>query len=268
MLDVNTYDFGARMYDSAIARWTCVDPMGEKHINRSPYNYCENNPMAFVDPDGRDEWEINTLGQIVGYIKTKVHDAIYIVDDKGYRINNKYIIFKYGTIRSTTQEDDFGTSYDVYEMRNDELATLLFEFLAKNTSVEWSQAKNGISGEKGLNFITSSHHEDHDAGMTDLFFKQLRFGYTIRELNHSHYLDVPYPSGLKERDEGDIAFARMVSRIAGQKINFKIYHVQDEKYIEFNANSQRGDFLFNVKMADIVITPKQDEYENINDSID
>ena len=54
MLDVNTYDFGARMYDAAIARWTCVDPMGEKHINRSPYNYCVNNPMAFVDPNGED----------------------------------------------------------------------------------------------------------------------------------------------------------------------------------------------------------------------
>ena len=54
MLDVNTYDFGARMYDAAIARWTCVDPMGEEYTNFSPYNYCVNNPMAFVDPNGED----------------------------------------------------------------------------------------------------------------------------------------------------------------------------------------------------------------------
>ena len=175
-------------------------------------------------------------------------------------------MFKYGTIRSTTQEDDFGTSYDVYEMRNDELATLLFEFLAKNTSVEWSQAKNGISGEKGLNFITSSHHKDHEAGMTDLINKQLRFGYTIRELNHSHPSNTASPSGLKDRTD-DIAFATEVQEVIGQKPSFNIYLPGYDYYINFDSNSKEGDFSI-MTLPEVTLTAKKKEYENINDSID
>ena len=43
------------MYDSNIGRWMVQDPLTEKYYSQSPYNYCVNNPVMFVDPDGL-EW--------------------------------------------------------------------------------------------------------------------------------------------------------------------------------------------------------------------
>jgi RHS repeat-associated protein len=46
--------FGARYYDSGLSIWLSVDPMSDKYPSMSPYNYCANNPVILVDPDGRD----------------------------------------------------------------------------------------------------------------------------------------------------------------------------------------------------------------------
>jgi RHS repeat-associated protein len=50
----NAYDFGARIYDSRLGRWMSVDPHLAKYPSLSPYNYCANNPIIYVDKDGRD----------------------------------------------------------------------------------------------------------------------------------------------------------------------------------------------------------------------
>ena len=51
MHGLNWYDYGARWKDLG---WTSVDPLCEKYYWISPYAYCMNNPIKYVDPDGRD----------------------------------------------------------------------------------------------------------------------------------------------------------------------------------------------------------------------
>ena len=51
---LNVYDYGARLYDPARAGWSNIDPLAEKYPGFSPYAYCLDNPIKFVDQDGRE----------------------------------------------------------------------------------------------------------------------------------------------------------------------------------------------------------------------
>ena len=52
MHGLDWYDYVARQYDPVYGRFTSIDPLCEKYPYLSPYAYCGNNPILFVDPTG------------------------------------------------------------------------------------------------------------------------------------------------------------------------------------------------------------------------
>jgi RHS repeat-associated protein len=61
--DGNASDFGARIYDSRLMRWLCVDPHADRYPSLSGCSAFGNNPISVIDPDGRDIIYYNQKGK-------------------------------------------------------------------------------------------------------------------------------------------------------------------------------------------------------------
>jgi RHS repeat-associated protein len=54
MHGLNWYDFEARQKDAILPMFTTMDPLAEKYYSVSPYAYCGNNPVRYIDPTGME----------------------------------------------------------------------------------------------------------------------------------------------------------------------------------------------------------------------
>jgi hypothetical protein len=242
-------------YDSRLGRRWNIDPVIKPY--ESSFATFANNPLWFIDPSGADTVKVFSDGEKAGklsnHIKAKGNDVFLLIDKDGKQ--GKSLSFEKGVLeriktQCTSHIDDEGisrvTSFDMYQIRGDDNATKLFEFMASNTGVEWGQFKTGIEGEKGLNFLTTAGIQRKELGSNDLFYGQLKFYYTIREHIHSHPSSV-HPSGLNNAKH-DIGFARGIENYYTNKNPyrtkpiFKIYHVPSGKYIPYSKDSKLENF--------------------------
>ena len=76
------YEYEARHYDAAIARFVTIDPLAEDYSFQSTYTYAVNNPVYFVDKLGMgptDEWNQNSDGSFT-WVSDKGGDTVDYVN--------------------------------------------------------------------------------------------------------------------------------------------------------------------------------------------
>ena len=55
-------DYGQRMYDPQIGRFTTQDRFAEKYVSMTPYQYGANNPILMIDINGDSLWITHRTG--------------------------------------------------------------------------------------------------------------------------------------------------------------------------------------------------------------
>ena len=83
----DSYDFDARMYYPALCRFMTMDPLCEKYYSISPYAYCNNNPVKYVDPDG-ESWRL-TYDRIEGEVIFTGYE--WVDEDKSYDVDGNLL---------------------------------------------------------------------------------------------------------------------------------------------------------------------------------
>ena len=109
-------------------KFTSIDPFAEKNYNISPYAYCNNNPVNYIDPDGRDWYRHNETGN---YYWQEGHDQLEGYTNVGHSVSiqlseNSYLnAYQNAGIMSNQAENAFDRIYSSTKLQN--------QFLGKNS---------------------------------------------------------------------------------------------------------------------------------------
>lgn len=231
--ETGNYYYGVRYLNPKWSMWLGVDPLAEKYPSWSSYNYVLNNPLRYIDPDGRDVWEVNSNGEIVNRIEDTTQDAFYRVDDKGNRLEGAedFIVFDYGTVKERNHKVKVKAGGEeiikIFEIQGDENAMDIFNFAIGGNGeeqIEWGLVRIGKSNsERNLLGTINEKSKSLMSGYA------LAYNYTIRESNHNH------PSGTIHPSEADVNTAKKISD-KFIDATFNIF-VNPKEPIPYNKNS-------------------------------
>ena len=159
-------DFGARMYNPTIARWTTSDPLSEKYYGISPYVYCLGNPISIIDPNGMDIWTMDEKGNVV-WVKESDDHRLYYMNNDGL-LSDDYVSVSDRSIlddlTKTEAKVDGGAKVSSHTSKsgiNDIFK--VFKFASDKTKVEWAVHRNGDTYTIGTghNSYSASSWEDY-----------------------------------------------------------------------------------------------------------
>ena len=169
MHGLDWYDYGTRGYDATLGRFMIIDPLSERYCTISPYVYCANNPVRYIDPTGMyfDEAnekearkierrltkrisklekkvaKIERRGEDVGELNSRISEFRNFQKDVTDMRSNKNIEFKYSKV--TNKNNPAGTGNPVTSLTgiNDAGHNVVTMYTEKNMGNRLHESRHG-----------------------------------------------------------------------------------------------------------------------------
>ena len=175
MHGLDEYDSEARWYNPAICRTTTMDPLAEKYYSTSPYAWCGNNPVRFVDPLGMS-YNINTDGSVEQVNDSVDNQVVLNADNEREKVE---ITLEEGDIVGVEETDEA----NILELENKKAAEELYN--AMGIYMNTLEFNNVISEKDGvLHYYVGNSGSMHETKVGGYIF--LTLYETINFMSHFH----------------------------------------------------------------------------------
>lgn len=222
------------------SRFLTIDPLAEKYYSISPYAFCANNPIKFVDPDGMDIYYLTPNGKFILALKENKDDKVFSLDANGRR-NGKEI-----TISDKKLLPQLASG-NTAETLNSKDAFGIFKFASDNSKPEWSL--KGYSQEKSSDgyLLTKGSDDGEEVSSGNGNFNPNNLVFNLH--SHPEGDDNLGPSGWINKTKvgnsytytsdflGSDCNSMLIRLNRNANTDHYIYHEGDQKLIYYDQNT-------------------------------
>ena len=188
----------ATLDPQVISRWLSPDPLSSKYYSLSPYNFVANNPIKYIDPDGR---KIIVFGARYGFLGLRRHKYEYHAGASAPEGANQFAQNAFKALNYAQGGDSKG------------IINALAESDDKNISIKSTGKSNGFYNQNNntirWNSELGAELLDEDANVTGrqpaalVLFHEVGHGYRENFMPEEYYADLatedPQYGNVEER---------------------------------------------------------------------